>query len=107
MPTTWIEVADTGIKIGLGALLSGVAAISIGKLNHRNSLEKEYVLKHRLILESVTSEVEVVTTALLKYWSGITDWIKTKENGDEISDQKREFVSECRKVLFDRFEVSA
>ncbi|MCV6623868.1 MAG: hypothetical protein OIF51_19200 [Cellvibrionaceae bacterium] len=104
MPTAWIEVVDTSIKIGLGALLSGVAAISISRLNHRNSLEKEYVLKHRSILEDVTSEIEVATAALLRYWSAITDWSKAKESGEEIPDEKRALVTVCRKAIFEVFE---
>ena len=73
MSIIWIEIVDTSIKIGLGALLSGVSAYLINKQNHRKTLEKEYVLKHRNILENITQDIENITHVLLRYWSFTLD----------------------------------
>lgn len=41
MPTEWINIVDTAVKIGLGALISGVATYHITGLNHNNQHDQE------------------------------------------------------------------
>ncbi|ANO35112.1 hypothetical protein A6E01_18240 [Vibrio breoganii] len=41
MSTTWIEVADTALKIGLGAMITAVSGYLMLKRNQNHELEKE------------------------------------------------------------------
>lgn len=89
MPTTWIEIADTAIKIGLGAAISGVSAFLINRQSHNKSLEKENFSRNKETLESVTLSIEELTHALLKYWSYILEWAKNNEKGVQASKEKQ------------------
>jgi hypothetical protein len=58
MSVTWIEVADTATKIGLGALISGAAAYMLAKLSHKQNISKELVTKKTSILEEICELAE-------------------------------------------------
>lgn len=104
MPTTWIEIADTAIKVGLGAALSGISALLINRQTHNKSLEKESNARHKETLESVTLSIEELTHALLKYWSFILDWAKNNEKGVKASKKNTETITELRGEVFNLFK---
>lgn len=41
MAITYMEILDTAVKIGLGALISGVTTWKITQLQHKNDDEKQ------------------------------------------------------------------
>ena len=104
MPLTWIEIADTSIKIGLGALISGVSAYLISRQSHQKNIEKEYFTKRTLILEGVAVEIEEMTHVMLKYWSFILDWSRNKENGKPNTQERSETIKALRAELFSHFK---
>lgn len=104
MPTTWIEIADTTVKIGLGAIISGASAYMLARHNYSKSIEKEYLLKHREVMESVTIDIEEMTHTLLKYWSFILDWARNKEKGIKNSDEKSDQITDLRAEVFSLFK---
>lgn len=104
MPTTWIEIADTAIKIGLGAAISGASAFLINRQTHNKSLEKENYSRNKETLESVTLNIEELTHALLKYWSYILEWAKNNEKGVQASKEKTNSITELRGDVFNLFK---
>ena len=104
MPTTWIEIADTTVKIGLGAIISGASAYMLARHNHSKAIEKEYLLKHRDVMESLTLDIEEMTHALLKYWSFILDWARNKEKGINNSEEKSDQIRGFRSEVFSLFK---
>lgn len=104
MPTTWIEITDTAIKIGLGAAISGVSAFLINRQSHNKSLEKENFSRNKETLESVTLSIEELTHALLKYWSYILEWAKNNEKGVQASKEKTDSITELRGDVFNLFK---
>ena len=104
MPTTWIEIADTAIKIGLGAAISGVSAFLINRQTHNKNLEKENYSRNKETLESVTLSIEELTHALLKYWSYILEWAKNNEKGVQASKEKTDSIIELRGDVFNLFK---
>lgn len=66
---TTIEVIDTAVKIGLGALISGAAAYLIARLNHNREMEKSQAIRRREMLEGIAEQIETFTHAVLKYWA--------------------------------------
>ncbi|MCO6058496.1 hypothetical protein NG726_17700 [Pseudomonas sp. MOB-449] len=104
MPTTWIEIADTAIKIGLGAVLSGISAFVINHQSHNKNIEKENHSRNKETLESVTLSIEELTHVLLKYWSSILDWSKNNEKGVKPSKEKSDSIVELREDVFNLFK---
>lgn len=104
MPTKWIEIADTAIKIGLGAAISGASAFLINRQTHNKSLEKENYSRNKETLESVTLSIEELTHALLKYWSYILEWAKNNEKGVQASKEKTNSIIELRGDVFNLFK---
>lgn len=58
MPTTWIDITDTAIKIGLGALISGIATYKVAQTNHKNDITKTLTNKKVEILEELSELAE-------------------------------------------------
>jgi hypothetical protein len=111
---TPIEVLDTAVKIGLGALISGAAAYLIATLNHRKDIEKAHAYRRRELLEGVAEQIENFTYLTLKYWAltgeqadylrsntqppelRLAEWRRVRE---ELTDAFRELTSAEAKLL--------
>ena len=57
---TGIEVIDTAVKIGLGAVITGVASYFIAKSNQKHEVDREHLRRARDTLETVSEELEKV-----------------------------------------------
>jgi hypothetical protein len=84
---TSIEIVDTAIKIGLGALISGFGAYLVAKLNHNKDAEKARIQRRRELLEAVAEQVELFTQAYLKHWAFITNWLTFEPLGKPITEE--------------------
>ena len=98
---TWLEVVDSAVKIGLGAIVAGISALVLAKAQHRNTLDKARIDREFQLLKEVAEQVERFTHSALKYWALAADWHRAlRTNADaKRSEQLRQAQSE----LFDRF----
>jgi hypothetical protein len=96
---TPIDVIDTAVKIGLGALISGAAGYWIAKLNHDREIEKDRVHRRRELLESVAEQVETFTQNALHYWAVLTDDTRRLEATPELLASFKELTSAESKLL--------
>ena len=71
---TWIEVVDSAVKIGLGALITGIIAFVLSTTQHRNDRKKAKVAREFEMLKEVAEKVEFFNHIALKYWALTTDW---------------------------------
>ena len=71
---TWIEVVDSAVKIGLGALITGIIAFVLSTTQHRNDRKKAKVTREFEMLKEVAEKVESFNHITLKYWAFATDW---------------------------------
>jgi hypothetical protein len=58
MATEWIDIVDTAVKIGLGALISGVATYIVSNLSHKKEIEKNLATKRINIVEEIAELAE-------------------------------------------------
>lgn len=58
MPAQWIDVVDSAVKIGLGALISGIATYKVSALNHSKDVHKSIVNKKISMLEEISVHAE-------------------------------------------------
>ena len=66
---TLLEILDTSIKIGLGALVTGVIAYFNQKASISASVTKENLLYNRNLLTNISKDVEEINHLILKIWS--------------------------------------
>ncbi|MBP2081684.1 MULTISPECIES: hypothetical protein [Pseudomonas] len=104
MPTTWLEIVDTAVKIGLGAAVTGIATFVNNRHSHTRTLEKERYAKNVEMLESITLSAEEATHSLLKHWAHTVDWTRITERGDETTSEKVKLIAEYRSELFHLFK---
>lgn len=91
MPATWLEIADTTVKIGLGALISGASAYFLARHNHSSSIEKEYISKHRAVLEQVLIGCDDQQKRLREYGERITEFYQyASRNNDQMQSSEIE-----------------
>lgn len=99
---TTLEILDTAIKIGLGALITGVITYFNQKANISASAIKENLLYNRNLLTGISSDIEEINHLILKIWA-IFEFESKNSNIDKqkISDK----LSPLRKLLFNDFQL--
>jgi hypothetical protein len=76
---TPIDVISDAVKIGLGAMISGVITFVVLKANHK----KEWAQRRRELLEDVSKHVANVDRAGLKYWQYMFSAARAPEGARE------------------------
>ena len=97
----WIEVVDSAVKIGLGALIAGVITFLLSSTQHRNELKKAKVEREFEMLKEVAEKVEIFNHNALRYWSLSSDWRRKLLSDSSISPSNNLLDSQSN--LFDGF----
>ena len=98
---TWIEVVDSAVKIGLGALIAGVIAFLLSSTQHRNELKKSKVEREFEMLKAVAEKVENFNSITLNYWAFATDWRRRLVLDSSLP--KSNGLLDAQNKLFDSF----
>lgn len=98
---TGLDVLDSAVKIGLGALIAGLSGLHLSKAQHANSLQKARIEREFQLLKDVAEKVERFTTASLRYWALVADWHRKRARTPEAA--KPQQLEEAGKGLFDIF----
>ena len=64
--TTELDIIDTAVKIGLGALISGVATFFVTNSNNAHELRKEQLLRRLDLLEKIAVSTQNASTSIAK-----------------------------------------
>src|SRR4051812_36581918 len=62
---TSLEVVDSAVKIGLGAVLTGIFAWLSGRSSHHNELAKERLRRRQDAIERIAEQFETASHAYL------------------------------------------
>ncbi|ATI48417.1 TPA: hypothetical protein I7203_21585 [Vibrio vulnificus] len=100
MAITYMEILDTAVKIGLGALISGATTWKITQLQHKNDDEKQRRARKLESLESVAEQVEVFSHHSMVYWARIVDFTRRKSSGSKLSEDFLKELNEARTNLY-------
>ncbi len=72
MEQEWINVADTAVKIGLGALITGLFTL-VGMKVSAKSENRKFMLEHKVkILENLAADIDVYFNACSEYMNIIS-----------------------------------
>ena len=66
---TLLEILDTAIKIGLGALITGIITYFNQKVNLKAQQNKENKEFNRNLLTKISSDIEEINHLILKIWA--------------------------------------
>ena len=57
---TWIEVADTAIKIGLSGIIAAISGYVFAKRNQKHDFDKEYFHRRQDVVEKVSGDFALI-----------------------------------------------
>ena len=98
---TALQILDTAVKIGLGALISGIATYFLTRSAHREEARSERRKRRYDAVERVADLVEDFTHVALKFWAAASD-IVTKSHSPN-RDEWKERLGELQQELFHAF----
>jgi len=98
---TPLEVVDTGIKIGLGALITGATAYWLAKLTHERQRQKERAVHKQELLESVADSVQKYYYAATKQRSFVEYAVGIVNAGGEPTESQYTELAQCEAELID------
>ncbi|ART83028.1 hypothetical protein CBP31_10670 [Oceanisphaera profunda] len=101
--TTLIDVLDTAVKIGLGAVITAFATHWHSKQKGKSESIREYEKRHRTLLEQVAEQTEQLNHVYLKYWALVVEWIRFNKNGKEWPQSRKDELEEVKAELFSTF----
>jgi hypothetical protein len=86
---TPIDLADTAIKIGLGALISGLAGYFVAKLSLQKETKRLRTERRSQLLEVVANDVKQFTAAALRQWAFMTNWMAIHPIGSQLDEESK------------------
>lgn len=98
---TWLEVVDSAVKIGLGAIIAGLSALVLAKAQHRHTLDKAKIDREFQLLTEIAEKVERFTHTALKFWALASDWQRALRTNPHVVRSSQ--LKKAQAELFDRF----
>jgi len=100
---TPIDVLDSAVKIGLGAVISAFVTYWLARANHYRTIEKEFNNRKREMLESVAEQVAVFDQFALRYWQTVANWLQDAPPGEPMSAAKLEEIKKLEDEVSDGY----
>ena len=100
---TWIDVTDSAVKIGLGALIGGGFGVWVAWLNNTIQAKKALNERRRQILEAVIEAVDGATNAGSMYWSNLSNGLYKRSKGEQLSTSDRAQLDSMQTKFFESF----
>lgn len=100
---TFLEVIDTAVKVGLGALISGFSAYWMAKSKSRDDLRRERLIRHHGLLEQSAEQIENFSHVVLRYWALIVEFVRNKEKKIEPQSDRVEEIAKTKAEVFNAF----
>jgi len=97
---TIIEVIDTAVKVGLGALISGFSAFWISKNRFSHELKSERYRRHMDLLEQSAEQVEECSHVVLRYWALMTELVRNQNSNSKMQSHRYEELQKVKDELF-------
>src|SRR5882762_2114868 len=76
LAVTSLEITDTAIKIGLGALIAGIIGLIAAIQSQKHEHNKEFLRRKRDLLEKLTVDFEKINTNFISMYSSAVTLIQ-------------------------------
>lgn len=100
---TYLDVIDTAVKVGLGALISGFSTFWMTKTKTRDDMRRERLQRHQGLLEKCAEQLEGFSHVFLRYWALMVECVRLREQGSAPSDKKSEELTKAKSELFNSY----
>ncbi|HEX7314363.1 MAG TPA: hypothetical protein VF297_10595 [Pyrinomonadaceae bacterium] len=85
--TNWVDVADTAVKIGLGALLGGVFSIVLAWLSHKQSTSRDYFKRRRELIEGIVDDLDRFYRSMSLFRSSLQNLLFIKNSQQPMTEE--------------------
>jgi hypothetical protein len=96
---TPIDVVDSAVKIGLGAIISGLATYWLAKANHNKTIEKERSQRKRDTLEGIAQQVATFDDLTGKYLRRVRLWLANES--EPMSETERSDLTRLQASIYE------
>lgn len=103
--TTWVDVADSAVKIGLGALIGGTFGVWVAWLNNSIQAKKALNERRRQIIELAIESVDSACNAASLYWSNLGNGVYKRDKGEKLTDTDKAQLDSLQSKFFESFTV--
>ncbi|WP_306480732.1 hypothetical protein [Limnobacter sp.] len=100
---TYLEVIDTAVKVGLGALISGLSAYWMAKSKTRDDSKRERLIRHHGLLEKSAEQIENFSHITMRYWALMIEWVRNRDQSLDLLPQRKEELTKTKAEFFDAF----
>ena len=103
MQKEWIDIADTAVKIGLGALITGIFTYIGIKFSHKSE-QRKFILEHKTkLLEQVANDVDEYLNSLNSFLNIIASITmqreKDKKENEKLTTKEKEGIDKVDNEL--------
>ena len=103
-----LGIIDTAVKIGLGALISGLTAFFVASKNNNHQISKEVLLRRLNTIEKAAEEVNEFFAKLTDFIANIDGVRKTDVGTTKLSDNACEFLRQSDgRLIYSRDSMNA
>jgi hypothetical protein len=99
--TTSLDIVDSAVKIGLGALIASASTLVLTRVQHRNLMQTTHSEREFSLLKDVAQKVEIFTHCVLRFWAFAGDWQRARRF-DAVANPSSHY-EKSRNELFDAF----
>ena len=100
---TLLEILDTAVKVGLGALITACSAYWIAKANALSNRKADRQTRHHDLLEQSAEQIESFSHTMLRYWALITEQVRNREKALDLAPHRRQELDRTKAELFNSF----
>lgn len=101
---TWIDVADTAVKVGLGAFIGGGFSYLLTRLDHDRESKKDYTKRRLNTIEIAFEEINEFSNIISLYWANLSNGVFKKSNGT-LTNEDRQSLGEEENRLLESFSL--
>ncbi len=102
---TWVEVADTAVKIGLGAIITGIISLIMYTLQSRQSKKAHTKEIKERILEEVIELTNKFNKSAMVYLASRANAAWKLENNKQLTAEEEMNLKDLDKQLFQDFTI--
>jgi hypothetical protein len=101
----WPDVADSAVKIGLGALVGGAFSVVVARVVQRHELRKMAIERRWTLLQETQLEVTSFGQLTSEYRARVRNAAAQRDRGSPVTPEAEAELAELRRRVFSGFSA--